>query len=66
MNELSHVHVQLRFQIRIYIYIYVAVRQVICACSIVMSCKKLLIERTHRMYTLCLNGIFTGNVNKLW
>ena len=41
MSELSHVRVQLRFQIRtyiyIYVYIYVAVRQVICACSVVRN-----------------------------
>ena len=38
-SKLSHVRVQSRFQIRTYIYMYiyicVAVRQVICACSIV-------------------------------
>ena len=41
MSELSHVRVQLRFQIRTYIYVYmcvcVAVRQVICACSVVRN-----------------------------
>ena len=37
----ENVRVQLRFQIRtyiyIYVYIYVAVRQVICACSVVRN-----------------------------
>ena len=40
-SELSLVRVQLRFQIRtyicIYVYIYVAVRQIICACSVVRN-----------------------------
>ena len=38
-SELSHVRVQSRFQIRtcIYIYIYMAVRQPICACSVVRN-----------------------------
>ena len=51
VGELSHVRVQLRFQIvRIYIhvYIYVAVRQVICACSVVRNVGRVKCNHFHK------------------